>query len=80
MSLTQNLRNLRIDNDKRQSDIADALQTTQQQYSRWESGVSPLPIDKLRLLCQYYGVSADYILDLPKGLHYGSYAHSTRNR
>ncbi|MBQ7118476.1 MAG: hypothetical protein IJN88_09725 [Clostridia bacterium] len=29
-----------------------------------------MPVEVLKKLCLYYGVSADYILDLPKGLDY----------
>ncbi|MBE6978717.1 MAG: helix-turn-helix transcriptional regulator [Ruminococcaceae bacterium] len=65
------LKNLRIDHDKSQKEIAELLQTTQTYYSKYELGKHPLPIHHLITLCQYYGVSADYILGLPKGLPYG---------
>lgn len=65
------IRNLRIDNDKSQSEIAKLLQTTQTYYSKYELGKHPLPINHLITLCQYYNVSADYILGLPQGLPYG---------
>lgn len=65
------LRNLRIDHDKSQADIAAVLQTTQTYYSKYELGKHPLPIHHLITLCNYYGVSADYILGLPKGRPYG---------
>lgn len=59
------LRELREDRDLKQSEIASLLGTTQQVYSRYENGVNELPIRHLRTLCQYYRVSADYILSLP---------------
>ena len=65
------IRNLRIDHDKSQAEIAAVLQTTQTYYSKYELGKHPLPIQHLITLCNYYGVSADYILGLPKGLPYG---------
>ena len=65
------LKNLRIDHDKSQKEIAELLQTTQTYYSKYELGKHPLPISHLITLCNYYGVSADYILGLPKGLPYG---------
>lgn len=65
------LRNLRIDHDKSQKEIAELLQTTQTYYSKYELGKHPLPISHLITLCNYYGVSADYVLGLPKGLPYG---------
>ena len=48
--------------------VAAALGTTQQVYARYEKGVNELPLRHLRALCLLYGVSADYILDLPEGL------------
>lgn len=65
------IRNLRIDHDKSQEEIAKLLNTTQTYYSKYELGKHPLPINHLITLCQYYKVSADYILGLPKGLPYG---------
>ncbi len=58
------LRELREDHDLRQADIAALLHTTQQVYSRYEKGVNEMPIRHLRTLCQFYHVSADYVLSL----------------
>lgn len=58
------LRELREDNDLKQSQIAAVLGTTQQVYSRYENGINELPVRHLRTLCEYYGVSADYVLSL----------------
>lgn len=66
------LRNLRIDHDKSQADIAALLNTSQSYYSRYEQGLHPLPINHLITLCKYYNVSADYVLSLPQNLPYGS--------
>lgn len=65
------IKNLRIDHDKSQAEIAALLDTTQSYYSQYESGKYPLPINHLITLCNYYGVSADYILGLPEGRPYG---------
>lgn len=58
------LRDLREDHDLRQADIAAVLHTTQQVYSRYEKGVNEMPIRHLRTLCQFYRVSADFVLGL----------------
>lgn len=71
MRYNEILRNLRIDHEKSQAEIAALLNTTQSYYSRYELGNHPLPINHLITLCNYYHVSADYILGLPKGLPYG---------
>ncbi len=68
MSYSEKLRELRTDHDKTQQQIADLLQTTQTYYAKYENGKHPLPIKHLIALCEYYHVSADYILGLPKGL------------
>lgn len=71
MDYTQRLRGLREDADKTQAEIARILGTSQQYYGKYESGERPLPVERLFRLCEYYGVSADYILGLPDGLPYG---------
>lgn len=60
------LRELREDRDLKQSDLAAVLKTTQQVYSRYEMGINDLPIYRLKELCKFYKVSADYILGLSK--------------
>ena len=70
MSWAQVIRDLREDAGKTQEDIAKLLQTTQQYYGKYESGKHPLPIEHLITLCEFYGVSADYILGLPENLKY----------
>lgn len=64
----ETLKDLREDNENTQQEIADLLQITRPQYHLYESGKRHLPIDKFKTLCAFYGVSADYILGLPKGL------------
>lgn len=68
MPYSERLRELRTDHDKTQKQIADLLQTTQTYYAKYENGKHPLPIKHLITLCEYYHVSADYILGLPRGL------------
>ena len=62
----QVLRELREDRDLKQATVARVLGTTQQVYSRYENGINEMPIRHLRTLCEYYGVSADYVLGLKK--------------
>ena len=68
MPYFEKLRELRIDHDKTQQQIAKLLQTTQTYYAKYENGKHPLPVKHLITLCEYYRVSADYILGLPKDL------------
>lgn len=54
----------------KQKEIANLINTTQQQYSKIEKGISEITADKLIKLCLFYNVSADYILGLPKNMPY----------
>jgi len=58
------IRALREDRDLTQSQIAQVLGTTQQQYSKIENGRSDISGDKLRRLADFYNISTDYILGL----------------
>lgn len=58
------LKDLREDNNYKQSDIAKILNCTQQQYSNIEMGKSEISADRLIKLAALYNVSTDYILGL----------------
>ena len=64
MDYIKRIRDLREDHDKTQQEIADVLGTSQTMYARYERGANEIPIRHLLALCNYYGVSADYILGL----------------
>lgn len=80
MNYMQRMRNLREDYDKTQQNIADILGTSQTMYARYERGANELPIHHLITLCEYYQVSADYLLglsdqpDLPKKQTHSGYS------
>lgn len=67
----QKIRDLRNDHDLSQAQIAEILGTTKNQVGKYERGEQEMPIKHLISLCNYYGVSADYILGIPKGRPYG---------
>lgn len=56
------MRNLRIDHDLKQSDVAEILGTSSNQVGKYERGEQDMNIRHLITLANYYGVSADYIL------------------
>ena len=60
----QRLQDLREDKELRQIDIAKKLETTQKQYSRWETGEYSIPFEKIIQLAKIYNVSIDYIAGL----------------
>ncbi len=60
------IRDLREDRDLSQADIAKVIKTTQQQYSKIETGKADISGQKLMLLAKFYNVSTDYILGISK--------------
>lgn len=64
------LRELRESKRLTQEYVAAYLNTTTQYYQKYEKGLHPLPVDRLKQLCLLYNVTADYILGLPKGLEW----------
>lgn len=68
MELHERLRQLREDRDMTQAELAAMLGTTRQQVGKYETGRQEMTAGKLAALCRALGVSADYLLGLPKGL------------
>lgn len=64
MKYSERIRNLREDNDLSQKQIAKMLGIAQTTYSQYELEKRPMPIEYLVALCEYYKVSADYMLGL----------------
>lgn len=58
------IRDLREDHDLTQAQVAKIIKTTQQQYSKIETGRADISAEKLILLANFYNVSCDYILGL----------------
>ena len=47
-----------------QTEIADVLQTTQQQYSKYETGKQEIPARVIKKLCELYDVQANKLLGI----------------
>ncbi len=62
--MNNNLFNLREYKDLYQKDIAEIIGVHQRTYSSWETGTKIIPLSHLNTLCNYYGVSMDYVLGL----------------
>ena len=56
------IRELREDRDLKQADVAKVLGTSQQYYSKYETGKYEMPIHCVTALADFYGVSTDYLL------------------
>ena len=66
MITARRLRDTREDHDEYQKQVAAVLKITPQQYQLYESGQRKIPIDKLKIYCEHYNISADYMLGLIK--------------
>ncbi len=59
---TLRLKEIREDRDIAQKELAALLHTTQQQYSKYETGIYVIPLERLCILADFYGVSLDYLV------------------
>ncbi len=66
----QRLRDLRTDRELSLVEITVILGTTKNQAGKYERGQQEMPICHLITLCNYFHISADYILGLPEGRPY----------
>lgn len=62
MDYRRRLREIREDRDYSQAEIGRLLKKSQQGYSHIENGRAELKIEDLILLCDFYDLSADYII------------------
>ncbi len=70
MYYIDNIKHLRKDRKYSQKDMAELLETTQQQYSKYENKQQELPIRHLITICKHFNVSSDWILDLNVNLQF----------
>lgn len=57
------IRDLRVDSDLKQKEIASVLGIDQRVYSNYETGKREIPVHLLVALADYYHVTTDYILN-----------------
>lgn len=65
--ILKRIKELREDNDYKQSFVAEILGIKQNSYSQIENGLADIKVEHLIKLCKLYKVSADYILELKRG-------------
>lgn len=56
------LRDMRIDNDLKQTEVAEILGIQQTVYSRYERGFRTIPVEYIIKLADLYHTSTDYLL------------------
>ncbi len=64
----ERIKALREDRDLTQARIAKIINVGQSYYSKQERNEKPFQVEQIATLCEFYGVSADYVLGLPQGL------------
>lgn len=62
MDYRERMRSLREDRDLTQTEVGKILNKSQQGYNHIEAGRAELKIDDLIKLCDFYNVSADYLI------------------
>lgn len=63
------MRQLRIHANMTQKQVAEALGTSQAQYSRYERQAADIPVSILLRACKLFGVSSDYMLGQSPDMH-----------
>lgn len=71
MCYIDKIKEVRKQNKYSQKDMAELLETTQQQYSKYENQQQELPIRHLITICNHFRISADWLLDLKIDNQYG---------
>lgn len=62
MNYRERMKNLREDHDLTQAQVGKILNKSQQGYNHIEAGRAELKIEDLIKLCDFYNVSADYLI------------------
>ena len=64
--IAERLKDIRIENDLTQVQMASILNTTQTSYNRWENNVELISLKKLTRVCNYFNTSMDYLVGITR--------------
>jgi len=70
MTFGEKIRRLREEQEISQGALGEKLQMTQRKVSYIENDKYEPSIEDIRIICRYFHVSADYLLDLSDDLPY----------
>lgn len=70
MTFGEKIRRLREEQEISQGVLGEKLQMTQRKISYIENDKYEPSIEDIRIICHYFQVSSDYLLDLPDNLPY----------
>ncbi len=62
--LAEKLKELRIEKGLSQREVSSALGMTRNAFTNYENGYREPSLDNLKTICQFFDVSADYLLGL----------------
>lgn len=62
MELKQRLKELRLEKNMTQADIARLMNMSKMAVSHWEKGNSEPSIEQLKILAKFFDVSIDYLV------------------
>ena len=58
----ERIKELRVDKDLSQKELAEILNVTRSAYSNYENGIRDVPVEILARLADFYKTSVDYII------------------
>ena len=70
MTIGETLEALIEDGNISITELSQKIGVNRRQITRWEKNEAEMGTQKLKMICEIYQVSADYVLGLPKGLHW----------
>lgn len=70
LSFGEKIKNLREDLDLNQTQLGKAVGMTQRKVSYLECGKCEPSMDDIVALCEFFQISADYLLGIPNGYRY----------
>ena len=62
------LKDIRENNDLKQKDMAEILNVSRPNYTRWETKEKIIPLTKLNDFCNYFQINMDYVIGLTNNL------------
>lgn len=60
----ERIKELRKELGKSQEKLSEVLKTSQSNYSKYEKGKIEMSLEQVKIMCEYYNISADYLLGL----------------
>ncbi len=66
MQIADKIKMIRKSKSQTQQEVANALNTAREQYWKYENGKQEIPAYRIKELCIFWEISANYLLDIPE--------------